>query len=254
MSGTKIAVRVEGLVKQFHGNGYETSLFSNLTLTVHEGEFVAITGANGSGKTTLLNIIAGLDRPSSGQVHVFGQDLSNLTDGQLAQFRMEKMGIIPQRIVFRKCGFMSNPTAVFLQDCGFISNLTVIENVKQPLLISKKSDSESGEKAFKILELLGVSKKVDCFPLQLSVGEMRKVAIARALITEPSILLLDEPTEDLDSHTLNVFLPLLRGLHYLHGRTILMATNRRRIAKLAGREVHLGRPKLVHSQPLKMEA
>ena len=216
-------VRIMGLHKVF---GSTVRLFGGFNMTVKSGEFVAVTGPTGTGKTTLINLISGLDFPTKGSVEVFGKDLSKMTEGERASIRAKKIGIV-------------------FQNSHLLSKLTVIENVELPLIFSGSPEHEREETAVEMLELIGLPKKKNLFPSSLSAGEVRKVAIARALATDPALLLLDEPTSDLDTSTIDILLPLLRGYNYLHNRTIVLATNSPRLAKLASREVRLRWPELV---------
>jgi len=216
------AVRIRGLQKIF---GSTVRLFGGLNMTVKSGEFVAVTGSTGTGKTTLINLISGLDFPTKGSVEVFGKDLSKLTESERVSIRAKNIGIV-------------------FQNSHLISKLTVIENVELPLIFSGSSDADRERIAAEMLEFIGLSKK-HLFPNSLSAGEIRKVAIARALATNPALLLLDEPTSDLDTSTVDILLPLLRGYNYLHNRTIVLATNSLKLAKMASREIRLGRPELV---------
>jgi putative ABC transport system ATP-binding protein len=195
-------------------------------MTVKSGEFVAVTGPTGTGKSTLINLISGLDFPTKGSIEVFGKDLSKLTESERAPIRAKKIGIV-------------------FQKPHLLSKLTVIENVELPLIFSGSPEDDREEIAAEMLELIGLSKKKHLFPSSLSSGEIRKVAIARALATDPALLLLDEPTSDLDTSTVDILLPLLRGYNYLHNRTIVLFTNSLKLAKLAGREIRLRSPELV---------
>ncbi len=195
-------------------------------MTVKTGEFVAITGPTGTGKTTLINLISGLDFPTKGSVEVFGKDLSKLAESERASIRAKNIGIV-------------------FQNTHLISRLTVIENVELPLIFSGSREDEREKIAAGMIEFIGLSKKKHLYPNSLSKGEARKVAIARALATDPSLFLLDEPTSDLDTSTIDILLPLLRGYNYLHNRTIVLATNSLKLAKLASREIRLRWPELV---------
>mgnify|MGYP001101789226 CR=1 FL=1 len=216
------AVRIRGLHKMF---GSTIRLFGGLNMNVKSGEFVAVTGSTGTGKTTLINLVSGLDFPTKGSVEVLGKDLSKLTESERASIRAQNIGIV-------------------FQNSHLISRLTAIENVELPLLFCGSPDGDREETAAEMLEFIGLSKKKHLFPNSLSAGETRKVAIARALATDPALLLLDEPTSDLDTSTIDVLLPLLRGYSYLHNRTIILATNSLKLAKMASREIRLGRPEL----------
>lgn len=217
------AVRIRGLHKMF---GNTVQLFGGLNMTVKSGEFVAVTGPTGTGKSTLINLISGLDFPTKGSVEVFGKDLFKLTESERASIRAKNIGIV-------------------FQNTHLVSKLTVIENVELPLIFSGSSDKDREKIAAEMIEFIGLSRKKHLFPNSLSAGEIRKVSIARALATDPALLLLDEPTSDLDTSTVDILLPLLRGYNYLHNRTIMLATNSLKLAKLASREIRLRSPELV---------
>jgi len=217
------AIKIRELHKTF---GNTIKLFGGLNMTVKTGEFVAITGPTGTGKTTLINLISGLDFPTKGSIEVFGKDLSKLTESERASIRAKNIGIV-------------------FQNTHLISRLTVIENVELPLIFSGSRENEREKIAAGMIEFIGLSKKKHLYPNSLSTGEARKVAIARALATDPALFLLDEPTSDLDTSTIDILLPLLRGYNYLHNRTIVLATNSLKLAKLASREIRLRWPELV---------
>jgi len=220
------AIRTEGLTRIFRSGDCEISLLHKLALDVYQGDFIAVTGATGSGKTTLMNLLAGLDRPTEGRVYVNNQDLSKLTNDQLAELRLKNVGIV-------------------FQNSSLVSDMTVLENVELPLVLTNSPEHEREKRALNLIDLMGISEKAGFYPCSLSIGESRKVAIARALITQPSILLLDEPMGNVDRHTLNILFPLLRGLRYLHDRTIVVATNNAQLAELASQEVHLKKPRFL---------
>ena len=219
-------LNVDKLTKVFETEYGEISLFNELCAEVREGDFAAITGPTGVGKTTFINIIAGLEEPSAGTVTVLGKDVTTMDDDVLTEFRARNIGLV-------------------FQGAQLISHINVFRNVEVPLVIQGVEESERMRRTQDMLEFFGLTQKASSYPAALSVGEKRKVAIARALVTEPPLLLMDEPTEGLDSPTVNILTPLLRGIHYLHRGTILMATNSLSLSKMASREIPIMRPKLM---------
>ena len=217
------AVSVENLSKSFRDGSSQTRLFNGLSFDILEGDFVAVIGSSGTGKTTLINLITGLDRPTSGIIRVLGRNLSALSNSDLTAMRARFMGVL-------------------FQTFGLVTGLTVEENVKLAQDFSGNDGSDRGKYARELLEFFGLKEKASFDPTSLSFGEAKKVGIARALAAEPQILLLDEPTGNLDPPSVNVLLPILRGLRHIYGKTIIMTTNSLRAAKIANREIRLGKP------------
>ena len=192
----------------------------HLSLDIAQGEFVAIVGRSGSGKTTLLNLLAGIDRPTSGTVRVAGADLGSLSESGLAAWRGRNVGLVFQ----------------FFQ---LLPTLTVVENVMLPMDFAKKIPlGERRDRAQRLLERMGVGDQADKLPATLSGGQQQRAAIARALANDPPILLADEPTGNLDSHTADAVLELFADLN-ADGRTIVVVTHERDIRSIVGREVTL---------------
>jgi putative ABC transport system ATP-binding protein len=223
---TGTAVSVRDLHKTFESGYSETQLFSGLNFDINEGDFVAITGSSGTGKTTLLNLIAGLDKPTKGTITVLGKELSLLNDRELTALRADSIGIL-------------------FQTFGLLTDLNVKENIKVTQMISGKNNSNRERYSDELLEFFGLNNKAFFNPSSLSVGEAKKAGIARAISTGPQILLLDEPTGNLDPQSVNVLLPILRGLRHIYRKTIIMTTNTPRAAKIANREIHIEKPKIV---------
>ena len=223
---TTIAVSVRDLHKHFESGHSETRLFNGLNFDINEGDFVAITGSSGTGKTTLMNLIAGLDKRTKGTIRVLGKELSLLSDRELTALRAESIGIL-------------------FQTFGLLTDLNVKENIKVTQMISGKNNSNGERYSDELLEFFGLNNKADFSPSSLSVGEAKKAGIARALSTGPQVLLLDEPTGNLDPQSVNVLLPILRGLRHIYGKTIIMTTNTPRAAKIANREIHIEKPKII---------
>lgn len=228
----KPVIVIDKLTRTFETDRGRVSLFNNLCAEVAAGEFVAVTGPTGVGKTTLINIVAGLEKPSRGTVTVLGKDVTTMNDDSLTEFRGQNMGVV-------------------FQGSQLLDNLDVFSNIELPLVIQKADEAERKRRTKEIIDFFGLGDRSSAYPAALSVGERRKAAIARALVTEPPLLLMDEPTGGLDTPAVNILTPLLRGIHYLHKGTILMATNSLTLARIASREIPLVRPKL--STMCKME-
>jgi len=219
-------VYVENLHKAFKHGSSTVSLFNGLSFRVDEGEFIAVTGPSGTGKTTLVNLLAGLDRPTKGTIKIFGRDTSSLSQDEMASIRARSIGIL-------------------FQTYGLVSSLNVKENIRLSQEISGRNGSDMHSYLQDLIDFFGLRDKADLDPRTLSFGELKKAGIARALAAKPEILLLDEPTGNLDPPSVNVILPFLKGLRYIYGKTIIMTTNSPRAAKLANREVQLGEPQIL---------
>ena len=211
---TKPIVRVEHLGKSFHRDSAEVVALDRADLTVAEGEFVALMGPSGSGKTTLLNIIAGIDRPTSGHVYVGEIDIAELDEDELAEWRNQHIGFI-------------------FQTYNLIPVLTARENVELPLLLTDLNRAERRAHTETALRLVGLGDRMEHRPRQLSGGQEQRVAIARALVTDPVLLLADEPTGDLDAKSAHEVLDILSRLNREFGKTIIMVTHDPRAAKSA---------------------
>jgi putative ABC transport system ATP-binding protein len=200
-----------------------------LDLDVESGEFLALMGPSGSGKTTLLNLIAGIDQPSSGRLHIDGRDIARLSRGQLARWRSDYIGYI-------------------FQLYNLVPTLTAYENVELPLLLHKLPRRERHRKVALALELVGIADRHDHFPRQLSGGQEQRVAIARAIVTDPTILVADEPTGDLDANSAKAIMALLTRLNEELGKTLVMVTHDPHSADYARRTLHLEKGRLVEAQ------
>jgi putative ABC transport system ATP-binding protein len=213
-------IELGDVVKTYPLPAGEVVAVDHLSLTIAEGEFVAIVGRSGSGKTTLLNLIAGIDRPTSGTVRVAGAELGLLSESELAGWRGENVGLVFQ----------------FFQ---LLPTLTVIENVMLPMDFAKKIPvGERRNRARQLLERVGIVDQADKVPATLSGGQQQRAAIARALANDPSLLLADEPTGNLDSATAGAVLELFADLN-ADGQTIVVVTHERDIRAIVGREVTL---------------
>jgi putative ABC transport system ATP-binding protein len=216
-------------VSRIYTRGAETiEVLHALDLQVEKGEFLALMGPSGSGKSTLLNLIGGLDRPSSGSVVVDGQRIDQMSDGQLADWRAEHVGFI-------------------FQFYNLLPVLTAERNVELPLLLTKLSKGERRQHVATALEVVGLSDRAKHYPRQLSGGQEQRVGIARAIVTDPSLLLADEPTGDLDRKSGDEILDLLTALNRDHGKTVLMVTHDPRAAERASRTLHLDKGALSHA-------
>jgi putative ABC transport system ATP-binding protein len=220
------AVQVSDVVKTYPVAAGEFVALDHLSLEIAYGEFVAIVGRSGSGKTTLLNMLAGIDRPTSGVVRTAGADLGSLSESGLAAWRGRKVGLVFQ----------------FFQ---LLPTLTVIENVMLPMDFAKKVPvGERRDRAQHLLERMGVGDQADKVPAMLSGGQQQRAAIARALANDPPILLADEPTGNLDSVTADAVLELFAGLN-ADGQTIVVVTHERDVRAVAGRQVTLADGRVV---------
>jgi putative ABC transport system ATP-binding protein len=206
--------------KSYHRDTLEIPVLQNISLTVPEGEFLALMGPSGSGKTTLLNLIAGIDRPTRGILRVAGTELGSLTESELARWRSRTIGFI-------------------FQFYNLLPVLTALENVELPLLLTPLSKQERREHASVALELVGLAERMHHYPKQLSGGQEQRVAIARAIVTDPPLLVADEPTGDLDRVSAEEIMNLLARLNTEYGKTIVMVTHDPRAAERAKTIRHL---------------
>jgi putative ABC transport system ATP-binding protein len=201
-----------------------------LDLEVRAGAFLALMGPSGSGKTTLLNLIAGIDRPSSGSLKIDGIEIATLSRSRLAAFRSEYIGYI-------------------FQLYNLVPVLTAYENVELPLLLHKLSRRHRHEKVAAALDLVGLVDRHDHFPRQLSGGQEQRVAIARAIVTDPRIIVADEPTGDLDASSAAAIMSLLKRLHDELGKTLIMVTHDPKTAGYAEQILHLEKGRLAEQSP-----
>jgi putative ABC transport system ATP-binding protein len=221
--------------KGFWREKIEIPVLTNTTLHIPRGDFVAVMGPSGSGKSTLLNLCAGLDRPTTGDVIVNGQNLNELGEAGLSKWRSENLGFIFQ---------MYNLMPV----------LTAQENVELPLLLTPLSRRERREHAANALKIVGLSERSDHLPRQLSGGQELRVAIARALANDPVLLLADEPTGNLDATSAQEVLDLLEQLNEQYGTTIIMVTHDPKAARRAKRMLHLEKGTFVQADVDALEA
>jgi putative ABC transport system ATP-binding protein len=213
-------VDVQGVRKVYRRDAQEITVLDGIDLQVPEGEFVALMGPSGSGKTTLLNLIAGIDRPTSGKVVVAGTEVTQLSESALAVWRSQSVGFI-------------------FQFYNLIPVLSATENVELPLLLTRLSKSERRERALTALKVVGLADRAGHYPRQLSGGQEQRVAIARAIVADPKVLVADEPTGDLDSKSAEEILGLMETLNRDFKKTIVMVTHDPRAAQRAHTQKHL---------------
>jgi putative ABC transport system ATP-binding protein len=213
-------VQVRDVHKVYYRGGERLDILSGLSLEVPKGDFLALMGPSGSGKSTLLNLIGGLDKPSSGSVVVAGEPIDRLSEGKLAQWRARHIGFV-------------------FQFYNLLPVLTAERNVELPLLLTHLSKSERRKHVATALAMVGLADRAGHFPRQLSGGQEQRVGIARAIVTDPTLLLCDEPTGDLDRRSGDEILDLLQALNREHGKTIVMVTHDPHAAARAKRTLHL---------------
>ena len=219
-------VEVRDLYKSFSRGTERIEVLMDLNLDVQEGEFVALMGPSGSGKTTLLNLIAGLDGPTDGTITIGGQEISSLSESELARWRTRNVGFV-------------------FQFYNLLPVLSAYENVELPLLLLPMSKAERRAQVENALEIVSLSDRMNHRPGQLSGGQCQRVGIARAIVTDPTIIVADEPTGALDSKSADAALDLLNLLRSELGKTIMMVTHDPTAAKSAQRIVHLEKGRLV---------
>ena len=224
MAGSSI--EVANVTRRFKVGSEEVLAVNDISLSVASGEFLALIGRSGSGKTTLLNLMAGLDRPTSGEISIDGERVDKMSEGQLDKLRRHKLGFI-------------------FQSFGLLPLLSARENIELPLRIAGIGYGERTKKVKRALEFVGLGRRADHRPYELSGGEQQRVAIARALASEPSLILADEPTGELDSATATAVFSLLRDLARAEGITIVTCTHDRLVMELAGRVEELADGHLV---------
>jgi putative ABC transport system ATP-binding protein len=222
-------VEIRDVRKIYRRDSFDVPVLNGLSVTVPRGDFLALMGPSGSGKTTLLNLIAGIDRPTSGQVIVDGKDISLLNETKLATWRAAHVGFI-------------------FQMYNLIPVLNAFDNVELPLLLTHLKKNERRAHVEAALKIVGLGDRIHHFPRQLSGGQEQRVAIARAIVTDPTILVADEPTGDLDAKSAHEILDLLQLLNADHGKTIVMVTHDPKAADRARHVLHLDKGVLVEAQ------
>ena len=220
------AIQVKNLYKIFRVGDEKVRALNGVDLTIYKGEFCAIVGTSGSGKSTMLNMLAGLEKPTKGEVIVAGQHLENMTENQLVKFRREKVGFI-------------------FQSFNLLGTMNAIENVALPLTFRGVDKKVREAKAVKMLKLVGLSKHMLHRPNEMSGGQQQRVGVARALVLDPEIIFADEPTGNLDSHTSAEVLGLMRKVVQEKNQTMVMVTHDNHLAGFADRIFHIIDGKIV---------
>jgi putative ABC transport system ATP-binding protein len=222
-------VQVRGVHKVYQRGAERLDVLRGLDLDVPQGEFLALMGPSGSGKTTLLNMIGGLDRPTSGSVVVGGRNLAQMSGRELAHWRARHVGFV-------------------FQFYNLLPVLTAARNVEVPLLLTRLSRAERMKHVAAALELVGLSERANHYPSQLSGGQEQRVGIARAIVTDPTLLLCDEPTGDLDRETAGEILDLLAELNQRYEKTVVMVTHDPLAAERARRVLHVDKGVLIEAK------
>jgi len=226
MKDKDMAIVASVLFKTYQVNEIKVEVLKNVDLDVEEGEFTVINGASGSGKTTLLNIIGAIDKPTSGNIVVFDEDLGDKSEDFMATFRCKNIGFV-------------------FQSYNLVSTLTMAENIAFPMEWLRKPQEQIEKRVKELLDVVGLRHRAEHFPFQLSGGEQQRVAFARALANDPPLLLVDEPTGNLDTKTSLKIIDILRKLKD-DGKTLIVATYDDRIFELADQKLHLEDGKLVN--------
>ena len=218
-------VTIRNLSKIYQQGDIDVTALNRISLDIASAEFLALMGPSGSGKSTLLHIIAGVDRPTSGECRVQDVDVTRLNESQLADWRNQNVGFI-------------------FQTFNLIPVLTAAENVELPLLLTQLSRSQRRKQVATALELVGLSDRAHHLPRQLSGGQEQRVAIARALVTDPKLIVADEPTGNLDSHSAHEILTVMQSLRKDAGKTVIMVTHDPKAAAFGTRQIHLEKGEL----------
>jgi putative ABC transport system ATP-binding protein len=225
MEQNETLVRIQDVHKEYRRGNEKVDVLQGVSLEIPRGDFLALMGPSGSGKTTLLNLIGGLDRPTSGVVEIAGEPISRLSDGQLSKWRARHIGFV-------------------FQFYNLLPVLTAERNVELPLLLTRLSAAQRKKHVATALAVVGLADRAKHYPRQLSGGQEQRVGIARAIVTDPTLLLCDEPTGDLDRKSGDEILDLLQALNRDHGKTIIMVTHDPQAAARARRTVHLDKGSL----------
>jgi putative ABC transport system ATP-binding protein len=211
---SEVVIRADNLTKEFIRDEFHVVALKDANLEVRQGEFIALMGPSGSGKSTLLHLLAAMDRPTSGKITVFGQELQGLSDSEIARWRNTHIGFV-------------------FQSFNLIPVLTALENVELPLKLTRLNKKQRREQAQRALELVGLGDRLNHTPRQLSGGQEQRVAIARAIVTDPDVILADEPTGNLDAASARDVLTLLGRLNREFNKTLIMVTHDPGAAKTA---------------------
>ncbi len=222
-------VSIRQLTKLYRQGEIDVTALNGISLDIPRGEFLALMGPSGSGKSTLLHIIAGVDRPTEGECRVQGQDVAQLSESQLADWRNQNVGFV-------------------FQSFNLIPVLTAFENVELPLLLTRLNRRERRTQALTALDLVGLADRAHHTPRQLSGGQEQRVAIARALVTDPTLIVADEPTGNLDSNSAAEVLGILQALSRTAAKTVIMVTHDPKAAAFASRVIHLEKGELLPTE------
>ena len=228
-------VEIRDVHKSFQRGSEKIEIFTGLTLDIPEGAFAALMGPSGSGKSTLLNMLAGLDRPTSGRITVAGAEVSGMTPGKLAPWRARHIGFVFQQL-------------------NLLPVLTAYQNVELPLLLTRLSRKERDERVRLALEIVGLEDRLQHYPRQLSGGQEQRTAIARAIVADPTLILLDEPTGQLDAKSSADVLELLARLNREFRKTIILVTHDAHAAETAAKVWHLEKGVLVEAEAARTAA
>jgi putative ABC transport system ATP-binding protein len=221
-------VEIRNLRKSYRRGGQIVEVLMDISLDIPQGDFIGLMGPSGSGKSTLLNLIAGIDKPDAGTLLVGGEDITKLGEADLADWRASNVGFI-------------------FQFYNLMPVLNAFENVELPLLLTSLGKRDRRERVETALALVGLSDRMDHYPNELSGGQQQRVAIARAFITDPAIIVADEPTGDLDRKSAEEILSLMRRLNSEMGKTIVMVTHDRHAVESAKHVTHLDKGELVNA-------
>jgi len=228
-SGGSGLIKVRGLDKKYYRGGEEIHVLQGLNLDVEQGEFVAFMGPSGSGKTTLLNLLGGLDIPSAGSITVAGDEITHMSRGRLTEWRARHVGFV-------------------FQMYNLIPVLTAFQNVELPLLLTKLSKTQRRQHVETALSLVGLEDRMHHYPRQLSGGQEQRVTIARAIVSDPTFLLCDEPTGDLDRKSADEIMELIVRLVKEYKKTVLMVTHDPVVAQRANTTLHLEKGALIEAE------
>lgn len=220
-------ITIRELTKVYRQGDINVTALDRISLDIDAGEFLTLMGPSGSGKSTLLHIVAGIDRPTSGECRVQGIDVAQLNESQLADWRNQNVGFV-------------------FQTFNLIPVLSAYENVELPLLLTRLGSRERRQLVTTALELVGLGDRAKHLPKQLSGGQEQRVAIARALVTDPALIVADEPTGNLDSHSAQEVLGILQVLSRKAGKTVIMVTHDPKAAAFGSRSIHLEKGELTN--------
>ena len=219
-TASDIAIQARNLHRDFTMGDQTVHALNGIDLSVHAGEFLAVMGPSGSGKSTLLYLLGGLDRPTAGQIHVNGHEITALDENDLASYRGQEIGFV-------------------FQAFHLIGTMSALQNVEFPMIFHRTNPKARHQRAHDLLERVGLTDRMHHKPTELSGGQQQRVAIARALANDPRIILADEPTGNLDTHTGQEVLDLLRTLNHDEGRTIVIVTHDPTVSTYTTRAIHL---------------